>query len=387
MILNNVQLVGGDKPVSIRVSDGKIAQVSDVPLSGKSAAQLIFTNAIIFPGLINSHDHLDFNLFPQLGNKTYNSYTEWGKYIHENYPAEIAACLKIPVALREQWGIYKNLLCGVTTIVNHGNRKGLANQLITVFEKKQDLHSVRLEKDWKKRLNNPLKLNLPAVIHIGEGTNANAHDEIDELIRWNILRRKLIGVHGVAMSPAQARAFKALIWCPQSNYFLLNKTAPVSHLKKYTPILFGTDSTLTGHWDIWEHIRTARKTGLLTDDELYQSLSTTPAAIWKLNSGAIEEGRDADLVVARATKPNSMDSFYNTTPEDLLLVMHQGNIRLFDETLYHQLSDIPRATYQKVYSSGSIKYVQGDLHLLLNEIRQYKADVHFPVYLPSEPAA
>jgi len=27
-----------------------------------------------FPGLINSHDHLDFNLFPLWGNRKYNNY-------------------------------------------------------------------------------------------------------------------------------------------------------------------------------------------------------------------------------------------------------------------------------------------------------------------------
>jgi imidazolonepropionase-like amidohydrolase len=117
-------------------------------------------------------------------------------------------------------------------------------------------------------------------------------------------------------------------------------TAKVNHLKKFTQILFGTDSTLTGSWNIWNHIRTARKTQMLTDEELYQSLTIKAAAIWQLNTGSIQEGLDADLVVAKAKNySTSLASFYDTKPEDILLVIHQGKIRLFAESIYHQISD------------------------------------------------
>jgi cytosine/adenosine deaminase-related metal-dependent hydrolase len=386
MILNNIRIADGDSPVNIGISEGKIAQVSATPLTGKNCPQLIFTNAMVFPGLINSHDHLDFNLFPQLGNKTYNSYTEWGKYIHEKYAAEISAVLKIPTALRERWGMYKNLLCGVTTVVNHGEKCSIADSLIDIYEKAQSIHSVQFEKHWKKKLNNPLKINNPAVIHIGEGTNPAARQEIDELIHWNLLTRKLIGIHGVALTPTQAKAFKAIVWCPVSNQFLLGTTAPVNHLKKYTQVLFGTDSTLTGSWDIWEHIRTARKTHLLTDEELYQSLTVKAATTWQLNSGSIKEGFDADLVIAK-DKQGGLNSFFELHPDDILLIMHKGNIRLFDESLYHQLTDLNTHDFTKLYIGNSIKYVQGDIAELIHQIKQYKPDADLPVYLPSEPAA
>lgn len=385
MILNNVQLIDGAS-ASIRVSEGKIAEVSASPMIEKGNPQIVFLNALAFPGLINSHDHLDFNLFPKLGNRSYKSYTEWGEYIHQTYATEIAGILNIPIALREQWGIYKNLLCGVTTVLNHGERKVADDNLITVFDNKQDLHSIAFEKQWKKRLNNPLKLRQPVAIHIGEGTNAAAREEVDELIRWNLWRRKLIGIHGVSMSPSQAKAFKALVWCPQSNYFLLNTTAPVNRLKKFTTILFGTDSTLTGDWDIWEHIRLARGTQLLNDAELYQSLTVNAAKVWKLNSGIIQEGMDADIVVVKS-KSRGFDAFYQITPEDILLVIQKGSIRLFDQSLYHQLDDVPMNQFSKVYSGRAIKYVQGDIQGLMNEIRQYRPDTQFPVYIPSEPAA
>src|ERR1700712_5195850 len=82
--------------------------------------QIHFSEAMAIPGFINSHDHLDFNCFPLLGNKKYEDYTEWGRHIHEHFKEEIKAILKVPEILRTEWGIYKNLLAGVTTVINHG---------------------------------------------------------------------------------------------------------------------------------------------------------------------------------------------------------------------------------------------------------------------------
>jgi len=260
MILNNVRIALTDEPVSIRVTDGKIAQI----LPGLSYEQseqhnLDLGGAIIFPGLINSHDHLDFNLFPALGGATYNNYTEWGAHIHKAYKDKIDAVLKVPEELHIQWGIYKNLLCGVTTVVNHGKKIKGRTELLTVYQDCQCIHSVQFEKKWKSALNNPLKNGQPVVIHAGEGTNRAAIMEIDRLIKWNLLKRPVIAIHGVAMNETQAKNFKALVWCPESNYFLLNQTAPVNRQKKHLPILFGTDSTLTGNWNIWDHIALAKK--------------------------------------------------------------------------------------------------------------------------------
>lgn len=140
-------------PVNIMIGDGKIKQISSTPLRYTiGQIHLTFDNAIIFPGLINSHDHLDFNLFPALGNKTYNSYTEWGGHIHKKYKHEIAEVLEVPEALRTDWGIYKNLLCGVTTVVNHGKRLKKHIDLITVYQRPQSLHSVQFEKNGRSSL-------------------------------------------------------------------------------------------------------------------------------------------------------------------------------------------------------------------------------------------
>src|SRR5581483_1483855 len=120
-------------------------------------SMISFDDVIAFPGLINSHDHLDFNLFPKLGNKLHNNYVEWSNYIHANNKGTINRVLQIPKQLRVQWGIYKNLINGVTTVVNHGPMLKIDSDIITVFQQYHLLHSIQLEKYWKYLLNKPFK--------------------------------------------------------------------------------------------------------------------------------------------------------------------------------------------------------------------------------------
>jgi cytosine/adenosine deaminase-related metal-dependent hydrolase len=379
MVLNNVLLMDNPYPQNIEVIDGKISAITKPNASvNRSQSQISFNDAAVFPGLINSHDHLDFNLYPQFGDKIYNNYTEWGSYLHKNYKDEIASVLKIPLRLREQWGVYKNLICGVTTVVNHGEKVVIKNAPITVFENTTCLHSVQFEKDWKVKLNNPFNRNLPVSIHIGEGSDDLASSEIDQLIKWNLLKKQLVGIHAVAMTEQQAKKFEAIVWCPGSNYFLLNKTASVEHLKKATKVLFGTDSTLTANWDIREHIWLANKTEKFSKKELYETLNKNAADVWKLNTGEIAIGKDADLIVAKA-KENNADTFVGLSPADLLLVMHQGNIRLFDESLLPQMSQLDMNNFSKIYIGGVCKYVEGDLPGLMQQIKTYNPAIDFPV--------
>jgi len=381
MIFNNVKMAGTDKLVNIRVDGGKIANISSSIINEVNGELAItFSNAIVFPGLINSHDHLDFDLFPQLGDKIYRNYTEWGQYIHKKYKNEIARVLKIPGPLRYRWGVYKNLLCGVTTVVNHGERSGLENDLLTVFEETQSLHSVQFESGWRFKLNNPFKIKYPVTVHVGEGDDWLSFHEIDQLVWWNLLQKKLIGIHAVAMSETQADKFDAIVWCPQSNYFLLDKTARVDLLKKHTNLLFGTDSTLTSSWNIWEHFRFARNTKLLGDNTLYNTFNKNAAKIWQLNTGEIAIGKDADIVIAKTERHSAdFDAFYAIDPSDLLLVVHKGNVRLFDEILLTVFKGIDLSDFSKVNINGAGKHVQGDLPGLTQKIREYYPDIDFPV--------
>jgi cytosine/adenosine deaminase-related metal-dependent hydrolase len=329
MWLTNLRLPGQKDSCALHIRDGKIiALTASTPQNAGTHSgeelTLSFDGDLVFPGLINSHDHLDFNLFPALANTRYHNYRDWGWDIHKKNKTEINDILKIPQPLRIQWGIYKNLLNGFTTVVNHGEWLDTKDAPITVFQQCHNLHSIGFERYWRWKLNYPQKNNWPYVLHVGEGTDPTAHDEITQLIKWNFFHRPLIGIHGVSMTEEQAAHFQALVWCPASNYFLLGQTAPIGRLKTRLPILFGTDSTLTGPWDCWSQIRLARQEQALTDEELLQTLTTNPAAAWDLTDrGKLEKGKLADLVIARPhnnttlprNRANAWDAFTISRPQ------------------------------------------------------------------------
>lgn len=381
-------MVNNNAVVQIQTADGYIKTVNE-DLSKQHSHKgdplhLTFDNAIIFPGLINSHDHLDFNLFSQYGNKVYSNYVQWAGFLHENFKQEIDSVLKIPKPLRTQWGLYKNLLSGITTVVNHGSLLKISNPLIDVIQPFNNLHSIKFEKMWKLKLNNPFIKNQLYCIHIGEGVDPSSHDEINELINWNPLNKKIIGVHAIAMNKDQSKKFKAIVWCPYSNYFLFEKTARINDLKQNTNIIFGTDSTLTANWNIYNHLRLARKTAMTSDDELFNMITTTPASVWGINCGEIKQNKSADIVVARSKNYlSAINSFFELNPEDILLVIKNGFIKLIDEQLKEQLTKTGynMTEFSKIRIKKNTKYISGNLPLLVAEIKKYYPEAIFPFTL------
>lgn len=361
MILENLYTADKNTPGTIAVTTPAYAEDLTIDCS----------NAIAFPGLINSHDHLELNLFPQLKNNNYSNYMQWGADIHVAHKTIVQSVLKIPASLRIQYGAYKNLLNGITTVVNHGKKITAVNLPVTVFQNCTNLHSVQLEKNWRWQLNFKPFQKKPFVVHIGEGTDEAAAAEIDTYSRNNYFGKTTIGIHGVAMNSKQAKNFAALVWCPVSNYFLLNKTADIDLLKKETVILFGTDSTLSGDWSIWEHLRLARSLRMLSDSELFSAVTATAAKTWNIFNN--------DVVVAKKKKDNYFDSFFSLTPEDILLIIKDGQVILYDESLHWQLHNtVSNHNFDKIHINQSAKYVQGNLAALVQQIQLINPGIKFP---------
>ena len=386
MQLHNVQLIGEATPVSISIKNGRIISVS-APAAADNEVQLSFTDAMATPGLINSHDHLDFNCFSPVSEKKYGDYTEWAKDVHSNHSGKIKAVLKIPQILRTQWGVYKNLLAGVTTVVNHGDHLHIGDPLIYIKQDNIDLHSVAFEKHYRRKLAFAALKKNPVVIHTGEGKDEASFEEINRLISRNYFRKKIIGVHGVAMTPEQAKNFRGLIWCPGSNEVLLGKHAPVEILKGLTTMVFGSDSTLSAHGNIRYQLRLARSLQKLTDEELGDAVTLNAARLWKLNKGSLAAGKDADIVISKTRNKPSWNTFYETDPQDILLVLQNGRIRMFDETIADQLLPGVCKEFSRISIKGKEKFIEGDLPGLMDAIRSFYPAMNFPCTSPAKTIA
>jgi len=384
MLINNVKIINNSySSAQIKIDGSKIIEVNNSNFDAKKNNEDLsfdFDEAIAFPGLINSHDHLEFNLFPKLGDRIYNDYVDWGNDINIKNKEQINIIKQVPKDLSLRWGIYKNLICGVTTIVNHGKK------IVTYFENLPDvfteyhfLHSIRIEKHWK------LKLLLkspkwPFLIHIGEGKNQESFDEINKLIKYNFLNKELIGIHAISMNAKQSKKFKAIIWCPDSNLFLYNKTANISEIKKYTSILFGTDSTLSANWNIWNHLRLARQFDYLNDKELYYSLTENASYIWDFKlKGKIEKNMIADIVICKKKFTDIWESFYNINPEDILLIVKNGRCIFIDSVLTTQQQNFDKNKFDIIYINSIKKYVIKGIHELIKSIHKIHPEYQFPI--------
>jgi len=374
MLLHDLKLPGKEGLFKIETDQEMIKSItSGNPTTKNFTSQdLFFKDAIAYPGLINSHDHLDFNSFPQLGNRLYQNYTQWGSDIHQQNKDTIQHVANIPQDLRIRWGAYKNLLNGFTTIVNHGKKLLVDEGLVSVFQQNDALHSAAFEKNWKWKLNRPFRRGVPVVMHVGEGTDEKAAAEITTVTRWNWMKRKIIAVHGIAMLEWHAKKFAGLVWCPASNQFMFNQTASVQRLLSKTQVVFGTDSTLTADWNAWEHFRDASKQ--VNEEELVKMLTVVASSLWDLpDRGTIAEGKRADLLVIR-----DRGTFAASNPEDILLVMHRGEIRLIDEEIMHQLNTVALKRFSRIRLRGAMKWVQGDLPELARKIRSFHSESSFP---------
>src|SRR5262249_32535773 len=92
------------------------------PIDELEAAMIDIDGYVALPGLINAHDHLEFNLYPRLGRGPYPNSKAWSEDIYAPDRDPIRQHLQVPKSVRLLWGGIKNLLNGVTTVCHHNRR-------------------------------------------------------------------------------------------------------------------------------------------------------------------------------------------------------------------------------------------------------------------------
>jgi cytosine/adenosine deaminase-related metal-dependent hydrolase len=310
-----------------------------------SGPALDLAGHLLLPGLINAHDHLEFNLFPRLGTRRYTNVRQWAADIYKVDESPVREHRRVPLATRLFWGGIKNLVAGVTTVSHHNPYQPRifdSGFPVRVVRRFGWAHSLAFSPDVATRFAmTPARQ--PFIIHAGEGTDAEAREEVQKLEKSGVLRARTVLVHGIGFDAAGfdlvRRRGASMIWCPSSNLLTYGRTLQYEHVAPDTPIALGTDSAISAAGDMVDEIHVARKLGVASLERLYRMVTDLPARILRLDhaAGALRHGGAADLVVVRDTEQTPAEALIGITPE---IVITRGRIHLISKRL---LERVPRS--------------------------------------------
>ncbi len=312
---------------------------------------------LILPGLINCHDHLEFNLFPRLGQGPYPNAAAWAQDIYHPHCSPVKEHLAVPKAVRLLWGGLKNLLSGVTTVAHHNPYEAevFDNGFpVRVVKRFGWAHSLHFSPDLVSRYR-PVSRRWPFLMHAAEGTDDTAAIEIQELERAGVLSNRTVLIHGVGVDcdslEILLRRRCSLVWCPSSNLFMLSRTLGPEVLRSGLPICLGTDSALTGQGDLVEELQVALKTACFTEADIYPMVTTQAARVLHLNrgQGEIRENGIADLLLVPDSGQNPAEALQDLRPA---VVIVGGRIQLVSTNLAERMDSALTRNFQNIALEG-----------------------------------
>jgi 5-methylthioadenosine/S-adenosylhomocysteine deaminase len=346
----------------VYIADGRIAAVQPVQVPappGFEAIPRLQTCGTIYPGLIELHNHLAYNILPRWNvPRRYTSRSHWGQ--HPDYRKLISGPLSIlgkigtlPAIVR--YTEAKCLVSGTTTsqgialFSNAGTARAYqgivrnvetpdADDLPKALTRIADVEAADVEAFWKR-----LQRVSCLLLHLSEGTDEATRKTFLSLQRadgsWAI-SKALAGIHAVALKPEDIAILAAhegaVIWSPTSNLTLYGQTADLAAWKQHSVrVGLGADWSPSGSKNLLAELKLARLVNQLqgtvyTDRELVEMATLNAASIlgWQGRLGTLQPGAHADLIVVPGTRGDPYAQLLEAAETDLSLVII-GGIRRF----------------------------------------------------------
>jgi cytosine/adenosine deaminase-related metal-dependent hydrolase/ubiquinone/menaquinone biosynthesis C-methylase UbiE len=333
---------------------------------------------LLLPGLINAHDHLEFGLFPNLGDGPYQNSAEWAQEIHRTQASLIARHRKVPKTVRLWWGAIRNLLCGVTTVCHHNplSRELLSADFpVRVLSRFGWAHSLEMDPNLIHNFDHTPS-NLPFILHAAEGVDAKSAQEVFDLDRMQVLDDRTILVHGLALNPKSVallnRRHSALVICPTSNQFLFHSAPSSTLIKSINTVVIGSDSPLTAAGDLLDEISFVHDEIGLNANSIYEMVTEKSASVLRLRSGEghLKPGAVADLIAVRNHGLTPGETIAQLTFDQVELVILSGKVQLASASLYDRLPDPLKIGLQALTVDGRQRWLRAPVDSLLAEARK-----------------
>jgi cytosine/adenosine deaminase-related metal-dependent hydrolase len=361
----------GSGPVHIR--DGRIASLGTEVLRAQHemsvGARVDLRGYLILPGLVNAHDHLEFALFPRLGNGPYQNARQWADDIQANEAATIATHRAVPKQTRLWWGGVRNLLCGVTTVCHHNPMDAVLLSdayPVRVLSRFGWEHSLGLAHDIPSSLKQTHE-DAPFILHACEGVDAEAARELWELDKLGALEERSVLVHALALDSAGAALVNergaAVIICPSSNDFLFGKVPSGQRLGILGRLALGSDSPLTACGDLLDEIRFTAKSCGISMQHLYALVTHASASILRLQDGegTLRPAARADLIAVRDRMGDPAEVLGALTWREVELVLRGGRVQLASQEIFDRLSASDREGLSPLMVEGVVRWLRAPI--------------------------
>ena len=285
------------------------------------ATIFVISDAYIFPGFIDAHNHVAYNFLPKWSPpKLFAHRGLWqSSPSYKAFKAPYDAGLKSVPCEMVRYGEIAALISGITSVQGTPNRicnKGLVRNI----ENQNDLPTLSPDHirttvlsiasfqdtiDFTKTRS--------FAPHIAEGIGETPRKEFDVLKAKGLLRSETAIIHGTAFGETEfaemGKAGAKLIWSPQSNLALYAQTTNIPlALKHGVEVSLGVDWNPSGSDTIFDELRVAKQVdeeqwGTVIGDALWvQMITTSPARALAVDHllGSVQPGRKADLAIIRS---------------------------------------------------------------------------------------
>ncbi|GMV14815.1 MAG: hypothetical protein AMXMBFR56_30390 [Polyangiaceae bacterium] len=366
-------LVEGDTITCVDVScDGAVQQMSPGPT-------IVATNGIIMPGLIDTHNHILFDIFDESDwspPKVYTNHDQWpndARYkamvdAKQWLNAEYGSPVNVNCELNK-YGELKGLIAGTTSIAgaaNPANKACYGSLARTIDQSSNDLGYDKVQASTlfpNTSSADAICKNIATdktdafLIHIGEGVDQTALNEFNKL--WTapttdgcLHAPETSIVHGTAFGETEfdkmAQHGMGLVWSPRSNVFLygsgtdLEKTTNIPlALSKGINVSLAPDWSIGGSQNLLDELRFANQVDdgafgdILTAKKLFEMVTINPAKNLGLSNviGSIAVGKKADLLVIGGDAAAPYDALLQAEPSTVRLVMVGGRALYGDSAL------------------------------------------------------
>jgi cytosine/adenosine deaminase-related metal-dependent hydrolase len=348
----------------VYVSEGQIAAVTEAGApapDGFADAPTIDTAGTIYPGLIELHNHLSYDILPlwQVPELFVNR-DQWAA--RDDYRLAVTGPMSvlgrtagyIQAIVRYVEG--KCLVAGTTTSQgitlssNAGIRK-LYRGIVRNVEQSGDddlpdaaTHVADVAPGDAAAFLEQLQKASTLLLHLSEGIGPTARRHFDALkiqgTEWAITPA-LAGIHCAALTAANftrlARSGASMVWSPFSNLLLYGKTASLTAARRAGVVIaLGSDWSPSGSKNLLGELKVAAlvNEGLPADvrftaRELVETVTINPARIlkWDHAIGTLEAGKRADMIVLDGTTGDPYEHLLGAGETDIALVIINGVAR------------------------------------------------------------